>query len=123
MQLLGKPSRVLLVLALSALRSAAAHEQEFFTPWRVAELRQVTSGAIDPHGRRAAYALAVPRTAGKDEDGAAWSELWVVDLEQGRGRPFVTGEVNVSALAWTRDGSEIAYLAKRGDDESSRRPG
>jgi len=40
-----------------------------------------------------------------------------MDLESGRERPFVVGKTNISAVDWTRDGSGLAYLAKRGDDK------
>ena len=115
-----QPTRALvLLMTVATVRASAQERTDVFTPWRVADLRQVTSARIDPQGRRAAYALAVPRVPGSGEDGASWSELHVVDLEQGKSRPFVTGEVNVSALAWTRDGSEVAYVAKRdGDDHA-----
>lgn len=95
----------------------ASQEGRVFTPETVAELRTVTSVAMAPDGRRAAYTLSVPRRAGQDDDGAPWVELHVVEVEGGRSRPFVAGQVNVSALAWTSTGREIAFLTRRGDDK------
>lgn len=93
-----------------------AAEGEAFTPFHVARIRAVTEIAVAPDGRQIAYVLSVPRRPGKDDDGPAWTELHVVD-RAGRSRPFVSGQVNVAAIAWTPDGQGIAFLAKRGKDE------
>lgn len=106
-------SRLALLLVLGA---APAFGAETFTPQHVARIRSVASAAISPDGGRVAYALTVPRRPLADEDGPAWAELHVVGKD-GVSRPFVTGEVNVSRLAWTKDGASIAFLAKRGKDE------
>ena len=84
----------------------------------VASLRGVREAKVSPDGQLVAYVLAVPRTPWKQEDGPAWAELHVVD-RQGVSRGFVTGEVNVSLLSWTRDGRAIAFLAKRKGDEKT----
>lgn len=98
----------------TALAGAA---EPWFTPQRIAETRQVTAVALAPDARHTAYTLAVPRQAGVDEDGEPWSELWVVAQGNTAPSPFVTGRVNVSAVRWTPDGRELAFLAKRGDDK------
>jgi dipeptidyl aminopeptidase/acylaminoacyl peptidase len=88
----------------------------------VAGLRTVSSVALAPDGRHVAYALAVPRQAGVEPDGAAWAELRVVTVDgtgSGVDRAFVAGEVNVSAVAWTASGEEIAFLAKRSGDRAA----
>jgi dipeptidyl aminopeptidase/acylaminoacyl peptidase len=103
--------------ALLLARPSAGFAQEtMFTPQHVAKLRTVTSAEISPDGSRVAYVLSVPRVPLKQDDGPAWAELHVVTTE-GVSKPFVTGQVNVSAIAWRRDGREISFLAKRGKDE------
>ncbi len=87
-----------------------------FTPEHVAKLRSVSAVKISPDGKHIAYLLRVPRRPFEDDDGPAWTELHVVD-QSGRSRPFVTGPVDVSALAWTPDGGSLSFLAKRGKDE------
>ncbi|MCW5556300.1 MAG: hypothetical protein KIT22_00395 [Verrucomicrobiae bacterium] len=89
---------------------------DVLTPHRVATLRSVAAAAISPDGARVAYTLSIPRQPGVDEDGEPWAELWVADAQEGAGRPFVTGKVNVSAVQWSADGRQIAFLAKRGED-------
>lgn len=108
-----------LTAALAALLvcAATASAQERFTPHHVAKLRTVTTAAIAPDGRHVAYVLSVPRVPLQDDDGAAWEELHVVALD-GSSRPFVTGQVNVGAVSWTKDKRAIAFLAKRAPDDT-----
>lgn len=94
-------------------------ERATFTPQLVAGLRSATSAVLSPDGARVAYTLSVPRKAGVDEDGPAWSELRVVEVASGRERGFVIGKTNVSALSWSADGRELAFLCKRGADKET----
>ncbi len=104
---------VLVGWAIGGVSSAIAATM---SPEYVARIRSVTGVKMSPDGRQIAYLLRVPRRPFKDEDGPAWSELHVVD-RAGKNRPFVTGQVEVGAVQWTRDGREISFLAKRGKDE------
>ena len=52
----------------------------------------------------------------KGKNGVAQRELHVVDW-QGESRPFVTGNISASSLAWSPGGRAITYLAKRGEDK------
>lgn len=102
--------------ALPVLLAPAAGAQEnTFTPRHVARTRLVTAAVIAPDGGRVAYVLSVPRRLTKEKDGPSWAELHVVDAK-GTDTPFITGAVNVDALAWTPDGKGISFLAKRGND-------
>ena len=84
----------------------------------VANMRYVTSSQISPNGKFIAYSLAVQRDLATDENGSAFVELHVVDLD-GNSRPFVTGSVNVSSVGWMPDGNAISYLSKRNGDENT----
>ncbi len=109
----GFRSTLALLALLLALPLVA---QQVFTPHHVARLRTVTEAVLSPDGENIACVLGVPRQAGKEKDGEAWAELHVVDRE-GNSRPYVVGQVNVRRVAWTPDGQEVAFLAKRGDDK------
>jgi dipeptidyl aminopeptidase/acylaminoacyl peptidase len=87
-------------------------------PLHVAQIRSVTSVSISPDGSAIAYTVAVPRRPFVEEDGRAWHELHVVELN-GHSRPFVTGKVNVSDVQWRPDGRAISFRAKRGDDKET----
>ena len=97
-----------------------APSDDVLTPKNVATIRAVSSAQISPDAKRVAFVKLVPREAGVDEDGTPWNELWVTDFSgAGKEMPFVTGKVNVSAIEWTKDGTGIAFLAKRGDDKNT----
>jgi len=106
--------RLVLLFVLSAGPLAAA---DGLKPLDVGRLRSVAAVAISPDGSRVAYLLSIPRKPLEgEEDGPAWAELHVVGRD-GASRAFVTGPVNVGEIAWTRDGRQISFLAKRGKDE------
>ena len=90
--------------------------ERLLTPSHVATLRCVSSALISPNGKQVAYTLVVPRRPLEEEDGAAWSELHVVDAK-GHSRPFVTGAVKVRHIRWTPDSRAIAFIAQRDDDK------
>jgi len=79
-------------------------------------LRSVGGAVLSPDGAWIAYGLTVPRRPGVDDDGPAWVELHVIGSD-GRDRTYVGGEVKVSQIRFSPDGSLITYLAERNGDE------
>ena len=61
----------------------------------IVTLKRVKSVRMSPNGDAIAYLLSVPRTLYEDDDGDAWVQLHVVDLE-GNSRPYFSGKVEVS---------------------------
>jgi len=109
-----------LAVALLACVVPTLNAQDTLTPQQVAAMQRVTSARISPDGSAVAYTRSVPREPGVDEDGSAWSELYLMDVESGESRPFITGHQSVRSVAWTKDGRGLAFLAKRsGDDHTS----
>ena len=102
-----------LLLALAAASPAAARP---LTLDDLTRLRSVTEVDVAPDGRRVAFVLSVPRDPYDDDDGPPWAELHVATGAH-ESRPFVAGEVRVSAVRFTPDGKAITYLAKRDGDE------
>lgn len=78
-------------------------------------LKQVTTVRMNPAGDRIAYLLQVPREIYKDDDGLPYRELHVTDLE-GNSTPFVTGDVDITDIAWAADGASIFFLAQRDEE-------
>ena len=110
----GLSTGIALLWIAAALPLAAA---DTLTPFDVARVRSVSSVAVSPDGSRVAYILAVPRRVPEEDDGPAWAELHVIGSD-GVSRGYVTGSVTAGDLAWTRDGTEIVFLAKRGKEEN-----
>lgn len=79
-------------------------------------LRSVDEIAVSADGSKVAWTSTVPRDPLRDTNGPSFGELHVYDRERGVSRPFVTGEVSVSQVAWSRDGRYLAYRAQRGAD-------
>jgi dipeptidyl aminopeptidase/acylaminoacyl peptidase len=106
----------LIVQPLGAAESSGP--SDLLTPLDIAKIRSVTSVRISPDGSTIAYTLAVPRRPFVHDDGRPWQELHVVTID-GRSRPFVTGQVNVSDVQWRPDGQAISFRARRGDDKET----
>lgn len=106
------------VATLLLVAGAARAADDVMTPEHVAKLRGVTSAVISPDGEHVAYTLSVPRTPFEDDNGGAYSELHIADV-QGDSRPFITGKVSIRSLKWMPNGREISFLTKREGDEQT----
>ncbi len=117
--ILHSATRVSILLALLlALIAVPLAAQSVLTPHDVARIRVVSEAMISPDGAQIAYVLSVPRNAMSEDDGPAWAELHLIGAD-GKSRAFVTGAVNVSAVAWTPDGKNISFLARRAGDRGN----
>ena len=110
---------LLFVLILFGRIDVAAAQDETLTLDEIVTLKTVASAALSPSGEHIAYLLNAPRVPYVDEDGGAYRELHITDLE-GNSRGFITGEVNVGQIAWSIDGETVYYLAERNDDDEFR---
>ena len=104
----------LMVVATSVV---AAERLRPLAPADLLRTRTVLEFAVSSDGRYVAYVLSRPRVPGRDPDGPAWAELYVLDGATGRSVPFVVREVNVRAVAFTPDGRRVSFLAQRSGDE------
>ena len=111
------PARVVLLacLLLAPTMAATAQQADVLTPERLARLQYVSSAVLSPDGRTIAYTQVVPRDP-YEENASARIELHLLDVATGAARPFVTGDVRVSQVAWTADGTGVSYLARHADD-------
>jgi dipeptidyl aminopeptidase/acylaminoacyl peptidase len=106
-----------LASAFLFLATTGSTPAEVFTPEHVARLASVGAAVISPDGAHVAFTRSVPRTLFEDEDGPAWTELFVIELATGVERPFITGEVSVRAIGWTPDSQGITFIDKRNGAE------
>jgi len=98
------------LLFTPAAWSQDAPEVSTLTLEETVNLKQVIKAVISPTEEAVAYLLSVPRKL--YEDGAAWKQLPIVDLE-GETRPYFSAEVSVSDLAWSVDGDAIFFVGRR----------
>lgn len=96
--------------------SATSQDGKRWEPKHVAKIKYVTSAVMSPDAKHVAYTVSVSRRPLEDENGPAWSELYVTDLEGNR-RPFITGQVSIGTPQWSPDGRSIYYIAKRNSDK------
>ena len=99
--------------------ACAIADDGVLTPTDIAKMKTVSQAVMSPGGQQIAVVLSVPRKINDEPDGPAWRELHVLDVETLKLRPFVSGQVNVSQVTWTPDGSSITFVAKRGDDKDA----
>jgi dipeptidyl aminopeptidase/acylaminoacyl peptidase len=96
-------------LLLSVTSGMAA---DGFTAEDLLRSRRVAAAAISPRGDWVAYTVESMREP-SSKPGPANLELYLVSTRSGEARPYVTGEVRLSGVAWRPDGSAISYVAKR----------
>ena len=111
---------VLTSAALGAvICTAPALAQQPMTIDDLFQLQSVRSAAISPDGRAVAYTVRDPRdiTAGEDNGGAD-THLWLYEIG-GEARPFVTGDISVSGVAWRPGEETVTFRARRDGDDAT----
>jgi len=104
------------LLAMLGLVQVGHAQTQALSLEEIVSLKHVTSVHMSPNGDQIAYLLSVPRALYEDDDGVAYQELHLVDLD-GNSRPFVTGKIEITRAAWSADGKSVYFIAKRDPDE------
>ena len=79
------------------------------------DIEQITDLQMSPDGRHVVYSvLRVDRKSEKK-----YSDLWVAATRGGKPRQFTFGNYNDSMPRWSPDGSQIAFLSNRGDEQQT----
>jgi len=105
--------RILLLIVATMLTPAMSFAaDEALSLEEIVALERVTAVQMSPDGHLIAYLKSVPRTPYVDADGPAHVELHVVD-RAGVSRPYVTGPFAISAFAFSADGRQLFFVAKR----------
>ena len=100
--------------AVSSGTSNAA-ENKGLTLEDIAKIESVGSFQVSPDGQWVAYTKSSKREPYVDDDGPAWSELYVKPVGSDA-KPFITGKVNIGSVRWSKDSKKIYYIAMRNDD-------
>ncbi len=106
----------LLLLTILALLQIAHAQSDALSLEEIVSLKRVTGIYMSPKGEQIAYLLSVPREIYKEDDGKPYHELHVVDFD-GVSRPYVSGKIDISDVAWSVDGQSIYFVAMREPDE------
>ncbi|TMN33320.1 S9 family peptidase [Pseudoalteromonas sp. S2755] len=96
--------------------SAASLASDTITIEDIPKIQSVSSTSVSPDGELVAFTRSVPRELYVDQNGANYSELYVVD-DEGVERPFITGKVSISSISWSADGQFIYFLTKKKEDK------
>ena len=110
--------RLALVFALASLASFAAaadHPRRPITAQDLWAIKRVGAPALSPDGRQAAYSVQ-EWSIEKNKPTAA---LWLTDVASATTRRLTAGTGSDTAPAWSPDGSRIAFVSKRGEDEAA----
>ncbi|MEX2153805.1 MAG: S9 family peptidase [Gemmatimonadaceae bacterium] len=99
---------------MAAALAFASSVSAQLTPQQVTTLQNVTTVAISPDARFAAYTLSQPRAAEEDTIAGlrAYSELWVVSVAAGTPRAIAQRPNVATGPAWSPDGALLAFLQR-----------
>ena len=109
--------RLVLVLALASLApfASAADNKRPITAQDLWAVKRVGAPALSPDGKWVAYSVQ-EWSIEKNKPTAA---LWLTDVASASSRRLTAGTGSDSAPAWSPDGSRIAFVSKRGEDEAA----
>ena len=110
--------RLALLCALTLLApftAAADNGKRPITAQDLWAVKRVGAPALSPDGRHAAYSVQ-EWSIEKNKPTAA---LWLTEVATARTRRLTAGTGSDTAPAWSPDGSRIAFVSKRGDDEAA----
>ena len=86
------------------------------TPEQVVDLRMVNSVVMAPDGGTVVYTVSVPRGE-SEEPGRRHEEIHAVEVGTGTSRRLTHAPGRAAGPAFSPDGTMVAFLARRGDDE------
>ncbi len=85
------------------------------TPEDLWAMKRLGAPALSPDGRTVVFTV----QEWSIEKNKSTTNLWLTDVAGGNPRRLTTAQATDSAPAWSPDGRRIAFVSKRGDDETS----
>ena len=91
----------------------AAQQRVPMSAQKLWEMKRVGAPALSPDGATAAVVVTEYDIAKNKGNG----DIWMIDVATGAARRFTTGPSTEGSPRWSPDGTQLAFTAKRNDDE------
>ena len=105
----------LLLTALSCSAVLEAQGRKAMSPLDLLEVPRVTDPQLAPDGRQVLYVLDRPDWKANRRIG----HIWRINIDGSAAIQLTRGERGESSPRWSPDGKQIAFLARRGDNEEN----
>ena len=104
---------VLSLLIILTTLPLTAQQRVPMSAQKLWEMKRVGAPALSPDGATAAVVVTEYDIAKNKGNG----DIWLVDVATGAARRFTTGPSTEGSPQWSPDGTQLAFTAKRNDDE------
>ena len=109
------PRVIALALAILLSLAAAAADKRPITPQDLWAFKRLGSPALSPDGRAAVFTM----QEWSIEKNSSTTNLWWIDVASGALRRLTTARAADGSPAWSPDGSRLAFISRRSDDETT----